>query len=295
MARGKFRFWDRWFFHHPEVWRFSVEDMEVAAVLIYRSIQPPLQDTSRASSSPTACLPSSDATIKYITTPIWADITSRPPAPLTDDRRRRRQALHRFFNIIFPARHTIGLLIHEAYLSEFRSKLLEIDTSLILSFNPLDPDQIAGPKYHDLPQEGRTRLADYLHQDRCLRTLSFVRPNWLPGIARYFVRQGCWVPDYLAQDVFNNRIPRSSKRHPIAYPSSAAQVLQPTDTNTHPPSDCLPPQPSVLQSVSEDSEMDRTAPDIVSTPSNTNRRHPPSPTSSPRKFRKSSRLRRSKP
>ncbi|CAO0800991.1 unnamed protein product [Mucor circinelloides] len=293
--------------------------------------EPPLQGTSLT--SPTASSPSNDATVKSITTPTWADITSRPPAPLTD---RRRQALHRFFSpkdaepsnansytfvylhlssqltrtqirsklraisidnlrvldIIFPARHIIGILIHEAYLSEFRSKLLEIDTSLIPSFNPLDPDHIADPKYHDLPKEERTRLARSLHQDRCLRTLSFVRPNLLPGIARYFVRQG-WVPDHLAQDVLNNRLPRSSLRRPIPYPSSVMQALQSTNTTTRPPSNSLPHQPSALHSVSEDSEMDA-APDQVSTPSNPNERHPPSPPSSPRKLRKSSRLRRSK-
>ncbi|CAO0801822.1 unnamed protein product [Mucor circinelloides] len=198
----------------------------------------------------------------------------------------------RVLDIIFPARHIIGILIHEAYLSEFRSKLLEIDTSLIPYFNPLDPDHIADPKYHDLPKEERTRLARSLHQDRCLRTLSFVRPNLLPGIARYFVRQG-WVPDHLAQDVLNNRLPRSSPRRPIPYPSSVTQALQSTNTTTRPPSNSLPHQPSAIHYVSEDSEMDA-APDQVSTPSNPNGCHPPSPPSSPRKLRKSSRLRRSK-
>ncbi|GAN00644.1 hypothetical protein MAM1_0001d00066 [Mucor ambiguus] len=54
---------------------------------------PPLQDTPPQASS-TSHLPSNDTAVKPTTTRTWADITSRPPAPLTD---RRRQALHRIF------------------------------------------------------------------------------------------------------------------------------------------------------------------------------------------------------
>ncbi|KAF1801042.1 hypothetical protein FB192DRAFT_1254239, partial [Mucor lusitanicus] len=130
----------------------------------------------------------------------------------------------RVLDIIFPARHTIGILLHEAYISEFQSKLREIDTSPITSFNPLDPTHICDPKYHDLPQEDRTRLARSLHQDRCLRTLSFIRPNLLPGIAKYFIHHK-WIPPHLAQDIINKRIPRPVKRRPISS-SSVAQAFE---------------------------------------------------------------------
>ncbi|KAK4518395.1 uncharacterized protein ATC70_008612 [Mucor velutinosus] len=186
----------------------------------------PAQGTSLASSS--AYSVTNDTTANSTLTPSWADI-------------------------IFPARYIIGILLHEANLLESRSKLLEIDISPISYFNPIGPNHIADSKYQDLPQEDRTRLALIVHQDRCLRTLSFIRPNLLPGIymAKYFICQG-WIPTHLAQDILNKRIPHPVKQHLTNIPhSSVATVLQQfsqsSDINPAPPSTDLLPEASTLR------------------------------------------------
>ncbi|KAL9549435.1 hypothetical protein MBANPS3_005217 [Mucor bainieri] len=293
--------------------------------------QPPTPGTSLASTN--ICPTSTDAASKPTVTPTWADIASRPAAPLSDRNRQalhrifspiatdssaansytfvylpishrmtRTQIRSKFralsidnlrvLDIIFPARNTIGILLHEVFISEFCSKLLEIDTSPISSFNPLDPNHIADPKYHDLPHEDRTRLARTLHQDRCLRTLSFIRPNLLPGIAKYFIRQG-WIPDHLAQDIINKRIPRPVQRRRIPSSSEATDLHQtslPADTHPNVPSSG-PSQPSTSPLSSQTQEMDIT-PDFVSPSPNSppDRSRSTASVPSPRKLRKSPRL-----
>lgn len=88
----------------------------------------------------------------------------------------------RILDLNFPARNTIVVLLHEAYLPEFQLKLLEkIDSHLIQDFDPLDHHHIADPKYQDLSEERRTQLAKALHQDRCIHTLYyFIRPTSFP-------------------------------------------------------------------------------------------------------------------
>ncbi|GAN11814.1 hypothetical protein MAM1_1018c11421 [Mucor ambiguus] len=130
----------------------------------------------------------------------------------------------RILDLNFPARNAIGVLLHEAYLPEFKSKLLEIDARVIEDFNPLDHHHIADPKYQDLSVESRANLAKSLHRDRCIRTLYFIRPHLLPGVAKYFVRQG-WVSNELAQDIMYQRLPRPAKRR-VTPPSGAAPTIQ---------------------------------------------------------------------
>ncbi|KAL7324366.1 hypothetical protein PS15p_209571 [Mucor circinelloides] len=161
----------------------------------------------------------------------------------------------RILDLNFPARNTIGVLLHEAYLPEFQSKLLgKIDSHLIQDFDPLDHHHIADSKYQDLSEERRTQLAKALHQDRCIRTLYyFIRPHLLPGVAKYFIRQG-WVSNHAAQDIINQRLPRPTKRRPGPH-STVAQTLQasqasdlpvPPSSNTPISAPQIPPTP-ILQ------------------------------------------------
>ncbi|KAL7308560.1 hypothetical protein PS15m_012266 [Mucor circinelloides] len=211
----------------------------------------------------------------------------------------------RILDITFPARNTIDALLHDAYLPEFQSKLLEIGTSIIQNFNPLDPTHIADPKYRDLPEVDRTRLALALQQDRCIRTLHFIRPNLVTGLAKYFINQG-WLSEPVAQDILNQRVPRPTKRPPLPY-SSVAQALQtlnpsaslsnatliPGPINTHPQASPLPPtpdhnhEPELMQDI--DINTDVTSSSFQSTSSSTN-----SPSSPRRKMRKASRSTKSR-
>ncbi|KAL9537874.1 hypothetical protein PS6_011680 [Mucor atramentarius] len=198
-------------------------------------------------------------------TPTGANIASKPPVTLTNplhrtfnppksnpshpnsytfvyfslSRRLNRAQIRKKFqelsienpgvlDITFPARDTNGVLLHEAYLPEFKSKLLEIDSTPIPGFDPLDHNHIADPKYQDLTEDRRIRLAHALQQDRCMRTLYFIRPHLLPGVAKYFTRQE-WISNTIAQDILNQRLPRPTKRRPEPH-SSVAQALQDSQT-----------------------------------------------------------------
>ncbi|KAG1111107.1 hypothetical protein G6F42_015128 [Rhizopus arrhizus] len=224
----------------------------------------------------------------------WATIASKSPPPLTD---RKRQALRRAFNP--PAADTLQSGSYTF------SKILEIETSIIPNFNPLDPAHIADPKYRDLPEEDRTRLALALQQDRCIRTLHFIRPDLVTGLAKYFINQG-WLSEPVAQDIRNQRVLRPTKRPPLPC-SSVAQALQtlnpsaslsnatltPGPINTHPQASPLPStpdhnhEPELMQDI--DINTDVTSSSSQSTASSTN-----SPSSPRRKMRKASRSTKSR-
>ncbi|EPB85666.1 hypothetical protein HMPREF1544_07573 [Mucor circinelloides 1006PhL] len=248
----------------------------------------------------------------------WATIASKSPPPLTD---RKRQALRRAFNP--PAADTLQSGSYTF------SKILEIETSIIPNFNPLDPAHIADPKYRDLPEEDRTRLALALQQDRCIRTLHFIRPNLVTGLAKYFIvepaytitstakdnscggscttfiNQG-WLSEPVAQDILNQRVPRPTKRPPLPY-SSVAQALQtlnpsaslsnatltPGPINTHPQASPLPPTPDHNHEPELMQDIDINT-DVTSSSFQSTAFSPNSPSSPRRKMRKASRSTKSR-
>ncbi|KAL7310222.1 hypothetical protein PS15m_009746 [Mucor circinelloides] len=145
----------------------------------------------------------------------------------------------RILDLNFPARNTIVVLLHEAYLPEFQLKLLEkIDSHLIQDFDPLDHHHIADPKYQDLSEERRTQLAKALHQDRCIHTLYyFIRPTSFPVLL----------------NIINQRLPHPTKRRPGPH-STVVQTLQasqasdlsvPPSSNTPISAPQIPPTPTL--------------------------------------------------
>ncbi|KAK4513361.1 uncharacterized protein ATC70_005356 [Mucor velutinosus] len=153
-------------------------------------------------------------------------------------------------DVNFPARNTIGVLLHEAYLTKFKSKLL--DSHLLQDFHPLDHHHIAGRKYQDHSEEPCIQLAKSLHQDRCIRSLYLIRARLVPaGVAKYFVRKG-WVSSHVAQDIINQRLPCPAKRRPAPQPA-VTHTLQASQssgflaqTSLTPGSDSrVPPSPTL--------------------------------------------------
>ncbi|OAD81226.1 hypothetical protein PHYBLDRAFT_138777 [Phycomyces blakesleeanus NRRL 1555(-)] len=53
-------------------------------------------------------------------------------------------------DINFSARGVIGILIHVQYLEEFKSQLASAKVSLVNNFDPLDPKNVADPKFVNL-------------------------------------------------------------------------------------------------------------------------------------------------
>ncbi|KAG1539561.1 hypothetical protein G6F49_012342 [Rhizopus delemar] len=119
--------------------------------------------------------------------------------------------LNRIIDISLPARSVIGLLVHQAFKSELVANLQECHIPIIPDFSPSAPEHIADPKYNNCSVGERTRLGQALHQDRCIRTLRFIRPHLTSSVARYFIAQQ-WINETLATDIIKDRVPQPLKK-----------------------------------------------------------------------------------
>lgn len=138
----------------------------------------------------------------------------------------------RIIDISFPANSVVGLLVHQDYKSDFLAVLDKCKVSAIDKFDRTAPEHLLDPKFKNLSDSQRTTIAAMTHQDRCLRTLHFIRPYLVPSVAKFFVDRN-WVPSDLASGVIQSRAPTSrsydssSKRKlPSTYSSAAASFLQ---------------------------------------------------------------------
>ncbi|OAD78121.1 hypothetical protein PHYBLDRAFT_164995 [Phycomyces blakesleeanus NRRL 1555(-)] len=74
----------------------------------------------------------------------------------------------RLLDINFPACKVIGVLVHVQYLKEFKSQLASAKVSLVNNFNPLDPKNVADPKFANLSVSGLETQALVLQNAHCL-------------------------------------------------------------------------------------------------------------------------------
>lgn len=146
------------------------------------------------------------------------------------DRKDIRQRFHnlgidtaRILDISFPARSVIGVLIHSEYQSEFLELLAASKVKPTEAFNPCAQDHIADPRYNDMSIPQRAQLAADLQQDRCTRTLHFLRPYLVRSVAQYFVQQK-WITETMASSILQARVPCPPKRKTI-YTSSATTTF----------------------------------------------------------------------
>lgn len=140
---------------------------------------------------------------------------------------------NRIIDISLPARSVIGLLIHQAFKSELVATLTACNIEIISVFSPSSPEHIADPKYNTCSIEERTRLGHALHQDRCIRTLRFIRPHLVSSVARYFTAQQ-WINETLANDIIKDRVPQPLKKRKTEDPSTITDVFsgfRPTSAN----------------------------------------------------------------
>ncbi|KAI8636571.1 hypothetical protein BD408DRAFT_437811 [Parasitella parasitica] len=100
--------------------------------------------------------------------------------------------LGRVLDICFPASQVIGVLLHVQYIQEFTELIKVAKGELYTDFDPLNPDNIADPKYASLSDNERHALIHQFTEARCLQTLSFLRPLNVSGVGKYFVEEGCW-------------------------------------------------------------------------------------------------------
>jgi hypothetical protein len=102
--------------------------------------------------------------------------------------------LGRILDICFPASEVIGLLLHVQYVTEFTDLMKACQADIVTDFDPLDPKNIADPKYSNMSSNEREELMYEFTNTRCLQTLAFLRPLNVNGVGKYFVTEG-WICD----------------------------------------------------------------------------------------------------
>ncbi|GAA5806618.1 hypothetical protein HPULCUR_012159 [Helicostylum pulchrum] len=117
----------------------------------------------------------------------------------------------RVIDINFPAHSIVGILIHKEYKPDFKAVLDECKIPTIDNFDPIAGANIADPKYADLNAETRAKFSASLHQDRCMRTLNFIREYLLPSVSKFFIEQK-WITPIIAEDIISHRMPRPMKK-----------------------------------------------------------------------------------
>ncbi|OAD68531.1 hypothetical protein PHYBLDRAFT_150120 [Phycomyces blakesleeanus NRRL 1555(-)] len=98
----------------------------------------------------------------------------------------------RLLDINFPARGVIGVLVYVQYLEEFKSQIACAKVSLIDSFDPLDPKNVADPKFANLSLSGLETQTLVLQNACCSQALKFLCPHLVLPVAHFFIQSG-WI------------------------------------------------------------------------------------------------------
>ncbi|KAI9324106.1 hypothetical protein BD770DRAFT_297690, partial [Pilaira anomala] len=100
----------------------------------------------------------------------------------------------RILDVSFPVSGVLGVLMHVQYVKEFTATMKKVSAQVFDTFDPLDPKNLADPKYASLSEDGRAQQMHSLVYDRALDTLSFLRPLLVGPVARSFLQLG-WIDE----------------------------------------------------------------------------------------------------
>lgn len=138
----------------------------------------------------------------------------------------------RIIDVNFPAHSIIGILIHKEYTPTFKAVLAKCKIPTIDDFNPTAGANIADPKHAELDDKIRAQYSASLHQDRCIRTLEFIREYLVPSVTKFFVEQK-WLCPHIAAEIVLSRVPRPmKKRNNMAQTSLADDFINSHYSNT---------------------------------------------------------------
>ncbi|KAK4521015.1 uncharacterized protein ATC70_006899 [Mucor velutinosus] len=114
---------------------------------------------------------------------------------------------------LFPCHWRHCILLHIPYVEEFLACMRKCEADHIENFQPLDPNNIADPKYADLAIEEREQLIYEFTNTRALQTLSFLRPLNVSGVGKYFVSAG-WISQEELDIAVSEAIGRLAEKEP---------------------------------------------------------------------------------
>ncbi|KAL9536550.1 hypothetical protein MBANPS3_012569 [Mucor bainieri] len=119
----------------------------------------------------------------------------------------------RVLDICFPATGVIGVLLHIQYVSDFLSYMAKAEADLIDKFEPLNPDNLADPKYASMTDEEREHIIYLLTNKRAIQTLKFLRPLNVSGVGKFFLSAG-WICQEDLDEAVADAIRRLAAKEP---------------------------------------------------------------------------------
>lgn len=119
----------------------------------------------------------------------------------------------RVLDICFPATGVVGVLLHLQYVPDFLACMRKAEAELIADFEPLDPANLADPKFADLALSEREQLVYELTNKHALQTLKFLRPLNVSGVGKYFVSAG-WISQEELDIAVSEAIGRLAEKEP---------------------------------------------------------------------------------
>lgn len=111
----------------------------------------------------------------------------------------------RILDVHYPARHVVGLLVHNDFVADLVKYLDSKQIYPIQDFDPCDPKHLGDPKYADMSELDRAHVAFALHCTRMAKALSFIRVHVKLSVARYFHDNG-WIPTATLDELQQSRV-----------------------------------------------------------------------------------------
>ncbi|CAO3660637.1 hypothetical protein G6F70_003681 [Rhizopus microsporus] len=96
----------------------------------------------------------------------------------------------RIFNVHYPDRHLVALLIHNDYENELHLQPKKFKIPIQDDYDPLDPSNLRNPDYDDWDEASRTIAARGLFLYHILHALDYLKGPAKQSVASFFANKG---------------------------------------------------------------------------------------------------------
>ncbi|EIE87243.1 hypothetical protein RO3G_11954 [Rhizopus delemar RA 99-880] len=110
----------------------------------------------------------------------------------------------RVLDVCFPAHSVAGLLVHLQYKPVLLSLFEKAKIPVLDTFDPLDPKNLADPKYDSVSEEERNYAISCLNDDRSRKTLERLRYPVALSVSRYLLAQAL-VSDETVSEILSGK------------------------------------------------------------------------------------------
>ncbi|KAG1444197.1 hypothetical protein G6F46_012680 [Rhizopus delemar] len=132
----------------------------------------------------------------------------RPLQKMIVETRRRLSRLGvdswRILDVCYPAHSVVGLLVHLQYKPALLSLLEKAKIPTLDTFDPLDPANLADPKFDSVSAEERSHAISLINDDRSRKALERLRYPVALSVSRYLLAQAL-VSDETVSEVLSTK------------------------------------------------------------------------------------------